>query len=80
MKNNETYWKNRKFLFPLALKSKLNYTDEDIEICISVLHINEKEILEKRKKEMIWMTHQEKNNRIYKIICVIIDISESNKS
>ena len=73
----KTYWKNRKYLFTLALKNKLNYTDEDIEICISVLHPDEKKILNKRKKEMIWMTHQQKNNRIYKIICILIDTSEN---
>jgi len=73
---SKTYWKNRKFLFTLALKSKLNYTDEDIEICIWVLTTDEKKILNKRKKEMIWMTNQQKNNRIYNLICIIIDTSE----
>ena len=74
---SKTYWKNRKYLFTLALKSKLDYSDEDIEICVWVLTNEEKNILEKRKKEMIWMTHQQKNNRIYKIICIMIDISEN---
>ena len=74
---SKTYWKNRKFLFPLALKNKLNYTDDDIKICVWVLHHDEKKILNKRKKEIIWMSHQEKNNRIYNIICIIIDMSES---
>lgn len=67
--------KNRKYLFPLALKSKLNYSDEDIEICISVLFPDEKKVLNKRIKEMKWLSKQEKNNRTYKIICVIIDMS-----
>lgn len=66
---------NRKYLFPLALKSKLNYSDEDIDICIWVLYPDEKKILNKRIKEMKNLSHQEKNNRIYKIICVIIDMS-----
>ncbi len=70
---NETYWKNRKFLFTLALKNKLDYSNEDIEICIWVLHPDEKKILNKKIKEMTWMTKQEKNNRIYKIICILID-------
>ncbi len=73
----DTYWKNRKFLFPLALKSKLNYTNDDIEICISVLHFDEKKILNQKIKEIKWMNNQEKNNRIYKIICILVDISES---
>ncbi len=73
---SKTYWKNRKYLFTLAMKNKLDYTDEDIEICIWVLTFEEKQILNKRKKEMIWMTHQEKNNRIYKLICIIIDTSD----
>jgi hypothetical protein len=72
----DTYWKNRKYLFTLALKNKLDYTDDDIKICIWVLHPDEKKILNKRKKEMIWMTHQQKNNRIYNLICIIIDTSE----
>jgi hypothetical protein len=72
----KTYWKNRKYLFTLALKNKLDYTDEDIEICIWVLTSLEKNILEKRKKEMIWMNHRQKNNRIYKLICIIIDTSD----
>jgi len=70
---SKTNWKNSKHLFPLALKSKLDYSDEDIEICIWILSNKEKKILKKRKKEMIWMTHQQKNNRIYKIICIMID-------
>jgi len=70
---NETYWKNRKFLFTLALKNKLDYSNEDIEICIWVLHPDEKKILNKRIEEMTWMNHQQKNNRIYKIICILID-------
>ncbi|MFK7780017.1 MAG: hypothetical protein QM490_02620 [Candidatus Gracilibacteria bacterium] len=74
---SETYGKNRKHLFTLALKNKLNYTDEDIEICIGVLTSNEKKILNKRKKEMIGMNQQQKNNRIYKIICIIIDTSKN---
>ena len=73
---SKTYWKNRKYLFTLALKNKLDYTDEDIEICIWVLTFKEKKILNKRKKEMIWMTHQQKNNRIYNLICIIIDTSD----
>jgi len=73
---SKTYWKNRKYLFTLALKNKLNYTDEDIEICIWVLHHDEKKILNKRKKEMIWMSHQQKNNRIYNLICIMIDTSD----
>jgi len=73
---SKTYWKNRKYLFTLAMKNKLNYTDDDIKICIWVLTFKEKQILNKRKKEMIWMTHQEKNNRIYKLICIIIDTSD----
>ncbi len=68
---------NRKFLFPLALKSKNNYTDDDIKICISVLYSDEKKILNKKIKEMKSLSHQEKNNRIYKIICVIIDTSKN---
>jgi len=48
----KTYEKNRKFLFPKALKSKINFTDEDIEICISVLHVKEKKILDKKIKEI----------------------------
>jgi hypothetical protein len=70
-----TYWKNRKFLFPFALKTKLDFTNEDIEICISVLHPDEKKILNKRIKEMSNISQEEKNNRIYKILCVIIDMS-----
>lgn len=35
---------NRKYLFPLSLKSKLDYNDEDIEICIWVLYPDEKKI------------------------------------
>lgn len=66
---------NRKYLFPLALKSKLDYNDEDIEICIWVLYPDEKKILNKKIKEMKNLSHQEKNNRIYKIICEIIDMS-----
>ena len=72
--HKRTYWKNRKYLFPLTLKSKINFTDDDIKICISVLHPNKKKILNKRIKEMWNISHQEKNNRIYKIVCVIIDI------
>lgn len=75
--NKKNYGKNRKYLFTLSLKSKLDYSDEDIEICIWILTSKEKKILEKRKKEMIWMTNQQKNNRIYKIICIMIDISEN---
>lgn len=67
--------KNRKYLFPLALRSKLDFTDEDIDICIWVLYPDEKKVLKKRIKEMKWLSKQEKNNRIYKIICVIIDMS-----
>ena len=73
---SKTYWKNRKYLFTLALKNKLNYTDEDIEICIWVLTFEEKKILNKRKKEMIWMSHQQKNNRIYNLVCIMIDTSD----
>jgi len=73
---SKTYWKNRKYLFTLALKNKLNYTDEDIEICIWVLTFEEKKILNKRKKEMIWMNQQQKNNRIYNLICIMIDTSD----
>ena len=73
---SKTYWKNRKYLFTLALKNKLNYTDEDIEICIWVLHHDEKKILNKRKKEMIWKNQQQKNNRIYNLICIMIDTSD----
>jgi hypothetical protein len=29
----------------------------------------------KEKILMIWMNHQQKNNRIYKIICILIDVS-----
>ena len=71
---SKTYWKNRKYLFTLAIKNKLDYSDEDIEICVWVLTNEEKKTLEKRKKEIIRMTHQQKNNRIYKIICEIIDM------
>jgi len=67
---------NRKFLFPLALRSKINYTDEDIEICVWVLTHEEKKILNQKITEMGWMNKQGKNNRIYKIICILIDISE----
>ncbi len=74
---SKTYWKSRKYLFTLALKNKLNYTDEDIEICIWVLTSNEKKILNKRKKEMIWMNQQQKNNRIYNLICIMIDTSKN---
>jgi len=72
---SKTYWKNRKYLFTLALKNKLDYTDEDIKICIWVLHPDEKKILSKRIKEMKNLSHQEKNNRIYNLICIIIDSS-----
>ena len=74
---SKTYWKNRKYLFTLAMKNKLNYTDEDIEICIWVLYPDEKKTLNKRIKEIKWLKKQEKNNRIYKIICILIDISEN---
>ena len=73
---SKTYWKNRKYLFTLALKNKLNYTDEDIEVCIWVLHPDEKKILNKKIMEMIWMSKQQKNNRIYNLICILIDISD----
>ena len=73
---SKTYWKNRKYLFTLALKNKLNYTDEDIKICIWVLHPDEKKILNKKIMEMIWMSKQQKNNRIYNLICILIDISD----
>ena len=73
---DKTYGSNRRFLFPLALKSKLNYTDEDIEICISVLNPLEKTFLKRKISELKFINKQDKNNKIYKIVCILIDVSE----
>ena len=58
---------------PKAMKYKLNYTDQDIKLCLSILNDEQKKIIKKYIRNMKNMDKQNKNNRIFNLICVIIE-------
>lgn len=76
--------KKNEYIFPLALKMKEEYENEDIELIISVLWDNEKEILKNRllelKIEVKTPADYSVNLKIYKIIAVIVDKSFINST
>jgi len=61
---------------PKAMKYKLNYTDEDIKLCLSILDSEQKKKINSYIKWMKNLNKQDKNNRIFNLICVIIESSD----
>ncbi len=60
---------------PKAMKYQLDYTDEDIKLCLSILDDEQKKKINKYIRNMKNIDKQKKNNRIFNLICVIVENS-----